>query len=320
MRQHHDMPLLGGIAGFLRWCESLAVIASGPLLTLGLGVALVDLLTDGRLLATTPWLLFAWAVSQAVGVDAQLIGSSFQLAHSLRSRRYLAAIGYGVLVAVLAYVAYLAATVFSTQQALGIATSEALARLGLDSESWILQRSALSVVLVVLSGLLRYVVPAKQELALEDERAQLERQLTLEPLRQQARLQKTLGAAGLARQAIAAARGKPVDDHPPTGPGTPVQAMPAAAGAATETPEPRQLRAVTVPRQAAATNTGSTRRRRRRVRNGPGRRESAEAKVRAVWQPGMSLRQLEAAAGIGRSTASKWARIMESEAAQQVAR
>ena len=66
MRQHHDLPLLGGIAGFLRWLESLAVIASGPLLTLGLGVALVDLLTDGKLPAATPWLLFARAVSQAV--------------------------------------------------------------------------------------------------------------------------------------------------------------------------------------------------------------------------------------------------------------
>ena len=81
MNHHHNMPLLGGIAGFLRWCESLAVILSGPLLTFGLGVALVDLLTDGQLLATTPWLLFAWAISQAVGVDAQLVGSSFLLAH-----------------------------------------------------------------------------------------------------------------------------------------------------------------------------------------------------------------------------------------------
>jgi len=217
MRQHHDLPLLGGIAGFLRWLESLAVIASGPLLTLGLGVALVDLLTDGKLPAATPWLLFARAVSQAVGVDAQLIGSSFQLAHSLRSRRYWAAIGYGALVAVLACVAYLAATVFSTQQALGIATSDALARLGLDSESWILQRSALSVVLVILSGLLRPHTSAKVEAPLEDERAQLERELQLEPLRQKARALKAVGAAGLARQAIVAARGRPVDVQPPPG-------------------------------------------------------------------------------------------------------
>jgi hypothetical protein len=90
-----------------------------------------------------------------------------------------------VLVVALGYVGYIAAQVFATQEAEGITTAQALANLGLDSNSWILQRSALSVVLVVLSGLLRYVQPAKQELALEDERAKLEREL--EPLRQKAR-------------------------------------------------------------------------------------------------------------------------------------
>jgi hypothetical protein len=165
---HHNLPILGGIAGFLHWLESLAVIASGPLLTLGLGVALVDLLTDGKLLATTPWLLMAWAISQAVGIDAQLVGSSFQLAHSLRSRRFLAAVGYGLLVIALGYVGFIAAQIFSVQQADGITTAQALGALGLDSTSWIVQRSGLSVVLVVLSGLLRYVQPAKVEASLED--------------------------------------------------------------------------------------------------------------------------------------------------------
>lgn len=241
MNQHQNMPLLGGIAGFLRWCESLA---------------------DGQLLATTPWLLFAWAISQAVGVDSQLVGSSFLLAHSLRGRRYLAAVGYALLVIALGYVGYVAAQVFATQEAEGITTAQALARLGLDSTSWILQRSALSVVLVVLSGLLRYVAPAKQELALEDERAKLERELELEPLRQKARAMKTIGAAGLARQALATARGQPVDDKPPTGGGTPVLAdtAPAPSERATDTPAPRQLRAVTRPRQAAASGRANPRR------------------------------------------------------------
>jgi hypothetical protein len=129
MRQHQDLPLLGGIAGFLRWLESLAVIASGPLLTVGLGIALVDLLTDGALLTNAPALLFAWAISQAIGVDAQLVGSSFQLAHSLRSRRYPAAIGYSMLVLALGYVGFIAAQVFATQEAEGITTAQALGAL-----------------------------------------------------------------------------------------------------------------------------------------------------------------------------------------------
>jgi hypothetical protein len=319
MNQHHDMPLLGGIASFLRWCESLAVIMSGPLLTFGLGVALVDLLTDGQLLATTPWLLFAWAISQAVGVDAQLVGSSFLLAHSLRARRYLAAIGYGLLVVALGYIGYIAAQVFATQESEGVTTVQALARLGLDSTSWILQRSALSVVLVILSGLLRYVAPAKQELALDDERAKLEREIELEPLRQRVRGQKAVGAAGLARQAIAAVRGAPQEPMPPNNGGTPAVSE-APIAEAPDTLEPRQLRPVpTQPRQAA-TNTRSNGRRRRRVRTPSTRTASAEAKVRAVWRPGMSVGDLQVAAGIGRSTASKWQKIMATEAARQVAR
>lgn len=43
---------------------------------------------------------------------------------------------------------------------------------------------------------------------------------------------------------------------------------------------------------------------------------SAEAKVRAAWQPGMGVRELEKAANIGRSTASKWHAILTQEDAQ----
>jgi len=140
----------------------------------------------------------------------------------------------------------------------------------------------------------------------------------LEPLRQRARALKAIGAAGLARQAIAAARGKPVDDKPPTGGGSPVLAETTPEDA-TDTPEPRQLRAVTVPREMAATNVRSKSRRRRRVRTPNTRTASAEVAVRQVWQPGMSVGELQAAANIGRSTASKWSKILATEASQQVA-
>jgi hypothetical protein len=313
---HHDLPILGGIAGFLHWLESLAVIASGPLLTLGLGVALVDLLTDGKLLATTPWLLMAWAISQAVGIDVQLVGSSFQLAHSLRSRRFLAAVGYGLLVIALGYVGFIAAQIFSVQQADGVTTAQALGALGLDSTTWIVQRSGLSVVLVVLSGLLRYVQPAKVEASLEDERAKLERELELEPLRQRLRGQKAVGAAGLARQAIAAARGKPQEPTPPNNGGTPatlnaLQSEPAAA------PEPARLRAVTTPRQAAARGRANGRSK-RGVRT-PAKTATVERQARAAYEPGMSVGELQKAAKISRNAAGKWRKVLLAEASQQVA-
>ena len=59
------------------------------------------------------------------------------------------------------------------------------------------------------------------ETPLEEEKAKLERELTLEPLRQQVRARKAIGAVGLGRQMLDAARGKEPPEQPPTGPGSP---------------------------------------------------------------------------------------------------
>jgi hypothetical protein len=59
LARNRELPFLAGIAGLLRWLEELANIVSGPLLTAGLAIALIDLLTDGALLTTQPWLLYA---------------------------------------------------------------------------------------------------------------------------------------------------------------------------------------------------------------------------------------------------------------------
>src|SRR5579859_1220877 len=203
MIQDRELPMLAGIASIFRWIEELASILSGPLLTAGLAIALIDLLTDGKLLASQPALLYAWAISQSIGVDAQLVGSAAKAHGAIRARQPWVVLGYVVLVGVLAYVAYIASLVFATQEADGITTAAALARLGMDSTSWIIQRSGLAVLLVVLSGFLRYVSPAETSAA--DERAKLERELTLEPLRAQLRARRVAGWRGAAE----ALRGAP---------------------------------------------------------------------------------------------------------------
>jgi len=121
--------MLAGIAGLIRWIEELANLISGPLLTLGLGIALIDLLTDGSLLARLPLLLYAWAISQAVGVDAQLVATWDRARIALREHRYWHLLGLFVLGAVLAYVAWVAAQVFALQESEGVTTNVALSRL-----------------------------------------------------------------------------------------------------------------------------------------------------------------------------------------------
>jgi len=281
---------LGAIATCLRWIEELVNTLSGPLLVLGLGIALVDLLTDGALTASTPALLYVWAISQAAGVDAQLVGSFARARHALRRGHHWSLVGLLLLGAVLAYVGWIAAQVFATAQAEHITTTQALAQLGFDRTAWIVQRSALSVFLVCLSGWTRYIAPAKAEASLEDERAKLERELVLEPLRQRA--QKAVGAAQLGRQMVAAARGKDVPptvslDRPPTSGGSLARAH---SDNVVQLGEERKART----------------RRRVRTRRASGASASVEHKARAVWQPEMSVEALQVAAGISRGSAQKY--------------
>ncbi len=228
-----ELPMLAAIASFFHWIEEFLAICSGPLLVAGLGLALVDLLTDGRLLATQPELLFAWAIAMALGLDAQLVGTAAKLGRAVRTQHYWTAFFCTILVAALSYVAFLAAQVFATQEAHGWTTSQALAALGMDGTTWLVERSILSVVLVVLSGLLRYTPPGQATVI--EERTKLERELELEPLRQRVRAGKALGATALARNMALAMAGKAPTEAPPTGPGTPQPALHPAPDIAPDT-------------------------------------------------------------------------------------
>lgn len=218
-----ELPLLGWIAGFLRWLEELIVLVSGPLLMVGLGIGLVALLSDGALLVTAPWLLYAWAISQTVGVDGQLVGAWYRVSVAVARRRWGVVFGFVVLGGVLAYIAYVATWVFATQQAYHLTIAQALVRLGMDSTTWLWQRSAVSVLLVCLSGYLRYRAPRKQTQSLEERRRAIEEQMKLDVLKTRQRTQQAQGAIGLLRGVAQAARGE--------------TATPATSVPATSTPE-----------------------------------------------------------------------------------
>lgn len=301
MERDHEMPVLGGIAACLRWCEELLAIVSGPVLTFGLGIALVDLLTDGRLTATVPALLYAWAVSQAVGVDSQLVGAWDKARQAARQRRWGVLAGMVVLGVALSYVAVVAALVFATQQSGGATVATALHRLGMDGMSWLVQRSVLSVVLVALSGWTRYHPPAKDAAAeTAAERARLERELSLEPLRQAVRARRALGAVGLARQTLAAAAGRAV-----TVAGAEPEPLPAPAFKALPTP----------PRRGGPSGPL----RGRKPRRLPDDWRSVEPQARQAWESGawregMTARAMATAAAISPTAASTWYRILRAEA------
>src|SRR5258708_2558544 len=202
-----ELPLLAGIAAFLRWCEELVVLLSGPLLLVGLGIGLVALLSDGALLVTAPWLLYAWALSQTVGVDGQLVGAWYRVSVAVARRRWGVALAFVLLGLLLAYIGYVASLVFATQQAYHLPTGQALARLGMDSTSWLWQRSAVSVLLVCLSGYLRYRAPRRRVQSLDDQKQVIREQMELAALKRQQRQAQAEGAISVLRRAVAAARG-----------------------------------------------------------------------------------------------------------------
>src|SRR5262245_13515744 len=202
MREQHDLPLIAAIAGAIRWLEELISLLSGPLLSVGLAIALIDLLTGGGLLRAMPELLFAWGICQAVGIDAQLVATWDRCRMAMRSGKWGQVVALTLLGVALGYVGFLSAEAFGFQQAFGLSEAEALQRLGIDAASWQLQRATLAVFLVALSGFTRY---HPQKVSVADERERLQHELELEPLRQQARAMKATGMAALARSTLAAA-------------------------------------------------------------------------------------------------------------------
>jgi hypothetical protein len=181
-------------------------------------------------------------------------------------------VGLLVLGSALAYVAWISAQVFATQNADGISTTQALAELGMSHTAWLVQRSVLSVVLVCLSGWSRYHPPAKQRLSVEEELAEINRQAELAQASNRLREVKALGMAHLGRSLMAAARGsEDKQDHStrrpdPTGPGSPAVAghpkkaeRPEEAASVTQLPTRSTKRTRELPGVARASRADSLR-------------------------------------------------------------
>src|SRR5260370_13271841 len=187
-----ELPALAGTAAVIRWFESLILLLAGPLLTIGLGVAVVDLATNNALLNSVPWLLVAWGIAMAIGLDAQVIAAWDRVGTAFRQRQWFVLALYLVVGLALGYRAYIARAVFGFEHALGYSEAVALDRMGVDATLYQYQRAFLAVALVALSALNRYHPP---QVSLADERAELHRELERTPLRQRLTQMKAAGAA-----------------------------------------------------------------------------------------------------------------------------
>ncbi|HLY32234.1 MAG TPA: hypothetical protein VKQ36_14480 [Ktedonobacterales bacterium] len=191
MNEDRPLFLLGPIAATLRWLEELANLLSGPLLAVGAIIAVIDLTTDGRLTATYPPILYLFAISQAVGVEMQLTGAWDRARHALAQRRWWGLLGQVLLGLLLGGIVYVGLYAFLGEQSFHMTTTQALTALGVSAHFWLFLRAGIAIFLVALSAWTRYRTP--RQTSLQDERARIERELELEPLRQRLRHTRLAG-------------------------------------------------------------------------------------------------------------------------------
>jgi hypothetical protein len=214
-----DDPVLAAIARALTWLEDLISLLSGPFLTVGAGIALIALLTDGAVLVTDPWLINAYGISQAVGVDGMLLGSAFLLARAWSQRNVLGVIGNGILVILLGYVVYLGGFIFNFSQTFHVPNAQAFADLNITPTNWLWQRTAVGVFLVILSGLRRYI--PKQPVNVAERLADLDAQAQIAARERELAAERLAGWRRVAQRALARPVDPPPDPTPPDGPSPP---------------------------------------------------------------------------------------------------
>jgi hypothetical protein len=288
---------LAALATFLYWCEELLALLSGPLLVFGLGVGLTDLFTDHALTRDVQGLIVVWAMSLAVGTDVQLIGMFAKARQALRERNYWQMVGALIIGAILGYIGWVSAQIYSVEQAQHITTGAALAQLGFDPTAWLVQRSFVAVGLVMLSGWTRYHPPSKaSQLDSASDRAAVH-QAELDEAQHKARL-RAIQVGGI-RTAVRAGLGR--DDRPPTGPGSPATAPTPSKGRAAAASGGERPAVLTLEPPPDWRRTGNRR----------ARTYSAERRVFALLErePDLSAMAIAKRLKISESTASKYARV-----------
>lgn len=306
-----------------RWFEwwqdhvvlSLLVVAGMILNGLMFAHGIVANLEDPASWGVFHGVIFAAFFAAGSGLTGVALRASATMGRAARERRW-----------GLALVNLLVSLLFLPLEFWASVTERSLTRVFTPADAWVLQLlghpempvSPTIVAIALASPLILFswgiVTSPAEETSASDiaaeaakERARLEAELLLEPLRAQKR---AMQARGL-RSVVAAAAGR--EDTSPV-----VEAIPAPSSASPETPT-RGPTGPGSPARASKRRTSGTKR--------PGsskvialRSMPAEERIRtiAAQHPTISVRALAKRADVSESTASKWLRVIQSEQAQAV--
>jgi hypothetical protein len=152
-RVHVEFASLARLETGLQWAENLIHILTPRLLVVGFVVSMVDLLTHGSLL-NIPGVMLAWAIVQALAVDATL-PNMWRLAWTrFDERRWIAG---GILLAIgigLGLVVFAALSIQFLQQAENISLDQTMRSLGVNPEVLTYVRSSSVVLLAAVLSVL----------------------------------------------------------------------------------------------------------------------------------------------------------------------
>jgi hypothetical protein len=315
MNDHDGLPGIAFLSACWRWFEELIVVLSAPMLLFGAGITVVDLLTDGSATLAVPWLLFAWAVSQAMGIEANVSGAVHKAKLAYERGAWFPMILYILLVCALGAVVIIAGYAYSYHQAQGIPIQDSLRDLGIDPAMWTMSRSILAFALIAISAAMRFT-GKKPDAASKAQK--LREEIELLPLQQQKRELQLHGVQRLTAQA----RGK----APPPAMGAPTPSTtPLVVSARTDDDASLDengdsgayISAVSGPNGGYISAVGGSAK--RRVRTGKSKRAprgslSWEQSARDAWQPGMTIDQLtDAVPGMKRTAGAHWRAVIMAE-------
>lgn len=328
-RHDHDAATLWGLgvlATVLHWFEEFLNTINGLALMLGAGIAVTDLLTDGQLSRLSDGFIYTWAISQALGIEVQLLSAFARARRAQRTGATGAMIGWLFLGVILLLVTFLAGYVYSLVRTEHISTDVALAQLGISTFAFLGVRALLAAGLVALSGWTRYVGAPKVLRSADEEIAAIERQAKIAAAKAQYRQQQAVNAVGIAKAAATAAFGHDhsgdgedagaADDEPDASNGSNNQSDASATGVTTSAmPGDAASRWANKPSKRIFTFS-EARRFRQAKENG-----SAERRVFAFLErhPDASLSQIVDATGVGKATATKYRQAFRQRQANEKA-
>ncbi len=231
MKTYQEHAFVHRLAGTLRFLEDVVNVLSGPLISLGFILTVMDLLSGNGITSRLPWMTLVWAGCIATGVDAQLVATSDRFRRACLERRWgtlLPLLAIGIL---LCHVAFIGAVAYGLQESLHIGEAQALGMFGLTPVAFQIERAVLTVSLVVYSGMTR---PVQAALTHADRLRDVREQNELAIARAQGDVALAELQKGVKKSTAPKPKPKLGASNPPSGPlfptggGTPLQALPTA--------------------------------------------------------------------------------------------